>query len=173
MALARRPAGGVVAGQADADNVKTELLGLGEQLKARIDIYEERPSVIDSDILGTTDGAADVEAMITKIYRTMKRQVFADESPLRVDTDFWEAFREQQDEFMEFYRSALNAVEVHKEVLQYYQLVKSEARQRLRHGDLEGIRQDNYAYVAGRDECIAAVGHFSGKFSAMLIVLSS
>jgi hypothetical protein len=173
IASVRQPAGGVMAGHADADNVKIELLGLGEQLKALVDTYVEKPGVIDVDVLNTTSQAVDIEAMITKVYRVMKSGVFTEESPLRQDADLWQAFREQQDEFLQFYKHALNAVEVHKEVLRYYRLVKDEARLRLRQGDLEGMRQDNRAYLAERDECITAVSNFSGKFSAMLIALGS
>lgn len=173
MVSARRPAGGVMADHVDADDVKIELLELGEQLKALVDTYEEKPGVIDMDVLNTTSRAVDVEATITKVYRVMKSRVFTDKSPLRVDTDLWQAFREQQDEFLEFYKYALNAVEVHRELLRYYRLVKDEARLRPQHGDLEGIRQDNRAYTAERDECITAVSNFSGKFSAMLIALPS
>jgi len=166
-----RPAGGVMADYTDADNVKIALLELGEQLKALVDTYEEKPGVIDMHVLNTTSQAVDVEAMIIKVYRVMKRRVFTDESPLQVDTDLWQAFREQQDEFLEFYKFALNAVEVYKEVLRYYTLVKDGARLYPQHGDLEGIRQDNRAYMAERDDCITAVSNFSGKFSAMLIAL--
>jgi len=173
LASARRSAEGVTAGHPDAGNVKIELLGLGQQLEALIDRYEEKPSVIDVGFLDTAGRAGDVEAMITEIYRVMRNRVFADESPLRVDADLWRAFREQQDEFLEFYKYALNAVEVHKEMLRHYRLVKDEARLRPRHGDLEGVRQDSRAYMAERDECITAVSNFSAKFSAMLVVLRS
>jgi hypothetical protein len=174
MASLRRPAGGDMAGLTDADSVKIGLLGLGQRLKALADRYEERPGAIDTGFLKPAGRAMDVEATITEVYRVMKSRVFTDESPLRgADFDLWEAFREQQDEFLEFYKHALNAVEVHRETLRYYRLVTDEAWLRPRHGDLEGVWQDNRAYMAERDECIAAISNFSGKFSAMLIALRS
>ena len=168
MASAGGLGGGVTDGQGDVHNVKDELLRLDERLKALVDTYEEKPSAIDRGVLNTINCAVDVEAAIAEAYRTMKSRVFTEESPLRADNDLWEAFREQQDEFIEFYKSALNAVENHKELLLHYSLVKEKARKRPRHGDLERIRQDNHVYVEERDECITAVSNFYGKFSAML-----
>jgi hypothetical protein len=174
MTPAQRPAEDVVVGHTDADNVKIELLGLGQRLKALVDRYEKKPGVIDMDFSDTTVGrTVNVEGTIAEVYRVMKERVFTDDSPLRVDADLWGAFREQQDEFLEFYKHALNAMEVHQEIFRYHRLMMDEARQRPRHGDLEGIRQDNRAYIAQRDECIMAISNFSGKFSAMLIALRS
>jgi hypothetical protein len=168
MPSAGGPGSGVITDQADAHDVKDELFKLERWLKALVDTYEERPSAIDRAVSDAAGHAIDVRAAITAAFRTMKNQVFTEESPLRTDNDLWEAFKEQQDEFTAFYRSALNAVETHKELLQHYDVVKEEARLHPQHGDLERMRQDRRAYVEERDECITAVNYFFGKFSAML-----
>ena len=173
MAPKERLGDGVTAGRAGARTLRDELFKLDERLRALVDAYEEKPRTIDSGVLGGTSRGGGVEAAITEVYRVMKRRVFTEESPLRADHDLWEAFKQQQDEFTEFYRYALTAVETHKEVLEHYSLVRDEARRRPRHGDLERLRRDKHAYVAERDECITAVGNFCGKFSAMLTALSS
>jgi hypothetical protein len=165
--------GGATSGRADAHNVKEELLRLDEWLKALVDTFEERPSAIDGGVLRSTTRTVDVEAAITEVYRTLKSGVFTAESPLRGDNDLWEAFREQREEFIEFYKRALNAVETHKEVLLYFTLVKDEARSRSRHGDLGAMLQDKQAYLEERDACITAFSNFYGKFSAMLADLRS
>ena len=164
----------VAAGQADARHkLNDELLQISERLSVMVDAYEEKPSTIDIDILNATDCTVDIEAAITKVYRVMKTRVYAEDSPLRADEDVWEAFKEQQDEFIVFYKSALKALDIYKEVLQAYSLVQGKARRRPRHGHLERIRQDKHAHVAERAGCIEAVNDFHSKFSAMLTVLSS
>jgi len=164
---------GPTPGQGNAHSVRDELLRLDKRLKALVDTFEEKPNAIDSGVLNITNRAVDIEAAITEVYRTMKSRVFAEESPLRADNDLWNAFSEQRDEFILFYKSALNAVETHREVLQYYFRVKDEAGLRPRPGELEAIRQDQHAYLGQRDECIAAVSNFWRKFSAMLTDLRS
>jgi hypothetical protein len=164
----------VAAGQADARRkLSEELLQISEWLSIVVDAYEEKPSTIDIDILNTTDCAVDIKGAITKVYRVMKTRVYTVDSPLRADEDVWEAFKEQQDEFIGFYKSALKALDIYKDVLQAYSLVRGKARRRPRHGHLERIRQDKHAHVAERAGCIEAVSDFYSKFSAMLTVLSS
>ena len=162
---------GVSAGRAGVRSLKDELLKLDERLRELVDAFEEEPSAIDSGVLGNNSCSGEVETAIMGVYRLVKGRVFSEESPLRVDDEVWEAFKEQQDEFMEFYRCASRAVEIHKEILQYYGLVKDVARLRPRHGDLKRIRRDKCAYMTERDECIAAVSNFFDKFSAMLTAL--
>ena len=72
----------------------------------------------------------------------------------------------------EFYRSALGAVEIYREMLRAYALLRP-AGLRPQRGDLERVRQDTHAHVAERGECIQAVCDFHGEFSAMLAVLPS
>ena len=136
-----------------------------------VEVYREKPSTLDSSVLDATYGDADVEATITEAYRVMKTRVYTKNSPLRADNDVWEAFNEQKDEFIGFYRSALRALETYKEVLAAYSLLKCESQLRPQHGGLERIRQDKHAQVEERDWCIEAVSDFHGKFSAMLTVL--
>jgi hypothetical protein len=162
---------GVSAGREGVRNLKDELFKLDKRLRELVDAFEEEPDAIDGGVLGNDGCSGEVETAIMGVYRIVKGRVFSEESPLQADNELWEAFREQQDEFMEFYRFALRAVEIHKEILQYYGLVKDVARLRPRHGDLERIRQDKCAYVTERDECITAVSNFCGKFSAMLTAL--
>jgi hypothetical protein len=154
--------------QADGHEVKRELFRLERWLRTLVDTYEERPSAIDGAVSDAACRALDVEAAITAAFAAMKSLVFSEASPLRSDSDAWGAFREQQDEFTAFYRSALNAVETHKELFQHYVLLRDEARRHPQHGDLERMRQDKRAYLEERDECVTAISYFSGKFSAML-----
>ena len=162
------PGGGVAVDRTSAHEVKGELFRLERRLRTLVNAYEERPSAIDAALAGAAGRALDAEAAIAAAFTAMKSLVFSEASPLRSDTDLWDAFREQQDEFTAFYRCALNAVEVHKELLQHYLLLRDEAKMRPQHGDLERIRQDKRAFVEERDECIAAISYFCGKFSAML-----
>jgi hypothetical protein len=92
---------------------------------------------------------------------------------MQQDGELWEAFREQQNEFLGFYRSALAAIEIYQEVLQAYTLIKDNSKLRPEYGDLESIRQDKRAHVMERAYCIEAVSNFHGKFSAMLSILPS
>ena len=136
-----------------------------------VDAYEEKPYVIDTDVLNATDHASDIEIMVTEAYRIMKARVYAEDSPLRIDNDLWEASQEQKDEFVGFYKSALMALESYREVLRAYCFLKCESGPRLQRGDLERIREDERAQVKDRTVCIEAVSDFQGKFSATLAVL--
>ena len=138
-----------------------------------VDAYQEEPGIIDGDVLNDTEYASDIETIIIKVYRIMKTHVYADDSPLRVDDDLWEASREQKDEFTDFYKSARMALVMYREVLRAYSLLKGEAGPRRQHGDLERIRQDEHAQVAERARCIEAISDFHGKFSATISVLCS
>lgn len=161
----------------DADQVdirlylKEELCGIDKRLHAMVEAYEEKPSSIDDGVLNGTDEAVSVEAIITRIYRLMKTGVYSEDSPLRADNDIWEAFNEQKDEFIDFYKCALRALEAYKEVLHIYSLINDEAKRRPQHGYLERIRRDKLVHVEEREKCIDAVSHFHGKFSAMLTIL--
>lgn len=148
-----------------------KLCSIEQQLRAMLDVYEENPSAIDGGLLSNTDRAVDVRASVVDAYRIMKTQVYAEDSPLRADHDVWTAFSEQQDEFTGFYKSALTALEIYREVLQTYSLVNAAAKPRPKRGDLKQVRQDKQVQVAERTGCIEAVGDFYGKFSAMLTIL--
>ena len=101
----------------------------------------------------------------------MKTRVYAEDSPLRADHDVWAAFEEQKDEFIGFYKAALTALEIYREVLQTYSLVNTAAGPRPQRGDLKRIQRDKQVQVAERTGCIEAVGDFHGKFSGMLTIL--
>lgn len=164
----RSGAGDQNAGLAE---LKDELRGIEERLRAMLDVYEENPEAIDSGLLSTADRAVDVRAAVIDAYRTMKTRMYAEDSPLRADSDLWAAFEEQKDEFIGFYRSALIALEIYREVLETYGLVNMAAEPRPQRGDLKRIQQDKQVQVAERTGCIDAVGDFHGKFSAMLTIL--
>jgi hypothetical protein len=166
--------GGLAVSQADAyRKLNHDLREVDRRLQAMVDAYQERPSVIDSDVLNATDHTHNIEATITDVYRIMKTRVYAEDSPLRADTDLWEAFREQMDEFIGFYRIALMALETYQEVLLAHSLLRDRARQRPQVGDLEQIRQDEQSRVKERAGCIEAISNFQGKFSATITVLRS
>ena len=172
MALANDPGSGAAADQQVArGKLEDELRGLDEQLRGMLDEYEENPSAIDSGMLSVTRRAMDVQAAITDAYRIMKTRVYAEDSPLRTDHDLWSAFEEQKDEFIGFYKSALTALEIYREVLWTYSLVKTAAEPGPQRGDLKRIQQDKQIQVAERAGCIEAVSDFHGKFSAMLTIL--
>jgi hypothetical protein len=165
---------GVVAAKREADarrKLNDDLRGIGERLRFMVDTYIQKPSVIDDDLLNTTERAPDIEATITEVYRIMKTHVYGADSPLRADDDLWESFREQRDEFIYFYKSALMAIETYREVVRAYSLLKGEIGPRPRHGDLERIRQDEHAHVKERAECVEAISDFQDKFSATITVM--
>jgi hypothetical protein len=150
-----------------------DLRELGERLKVMVDAYQEKPSVIDDEVLSVTDRPSDIETTMIEVYRTMKAHVYAEDSPLRVDDDLWEGFREQKDEFIGFYESALVALETYREVLRAYSLLKGKDGPRAQHGDLERIRRDEHAHARERAQCIETISQFQGKFSATLTLLPS
>lgn len=146
---------------------------LNEELGVMVDACRDEPSDIDSYVLDYAGHTVNVAATIYQIYRIMKAGVFAEDCQMRQDGELWEAFREQQNEFLGFYRSALAAIEIYQEVLQAYTLIKDNSKLRPGYGDLESIRQDKRAHVMERADCIEAVSNFHGKFSAMLSILPS
>lgn len=164
-----------VAAVADQAAVRQQLwhdfCELEERLLAMVDVYEESPSSIDNSVLDGTDPAVDVTATIAEVYRAMKTKVYGKDSPLRADNVVWQAFEDQKEEFIGFYRAALKAVEVYREVLATYNQLRSDAGPRPERGDLERIRMDKHAHVDEREACIEAVSNFQGKFSAMLTIL--
>lgn len=146
---------------------------IDERLRSMVDVYQEAPSAIDSDVLRSTNCVMEVEAAIIKIYRIMKSCVYTKDSLLREDDDLWEAFKEQQDEFIGFYKSALHALESYKHILPIYNVTKDKVTIWPQYGDLELIRQDKHTQIEERNGCIEAVSDFCGKFSAMLGILHS
>src|SRR5215813_1298452 len=174
MASTANPGGGLAVSKAGAcRKLNDDLREIDERLQAMIDTYHEKPSLIDGDVLNATDHVSDIEVTITEVYRIMKTRVYAENSPLRVDDDLWEASREQKDEFISFYKSALMALETYREVLRAYNFMKDEAGLKPERGDLERIRQDEHTQVNERAECIGAITDFQGKFSATITVLCS
>lgn len=165
------PGTGVVVDQVNARRLNDELRELDERLRVMVETYQENPSAIDSYVLDITNRAVDVKATITEAYRIMKTRVYVDDSALRADNDVWEAFEDQKDEFIGFYRSALKALEIYRVVLQAYNHVQCEAGPQPQHGDIEHIGQDKRAQVEERDGCINAVSDFHSKFSAMITIL--
>jgi hypothetical protein len=151
--------------------LRGELREVDQRLRAMLDVYEEKPSRIDCGILASTNRATDIGAVVYDIYWIMKGRVHAEDSPLRIDGDVWEAFKEQEDEFLGFYKSALKALETYTQVLRAYNLVIGKAKLRPQLGDLERIRQDEHTHVEERDQCIEAISDFHGKFSTMLTIM--
>jgi len=163
-----------IGGRAAADvgqQVREELRRADERLRAMVRAYEEKPSAIDDAVLGTTDRSTSVEAVITGTFRLLQTIMYTEGSPMRAECDVWEAFCEQKDEFVGFYRSALTTLESYREILEAYRAVKRRSVP-LRPGNLERIRRDKHVHIEERDACLEALGDFQGKFSAMLAVLS-
>jgi hypothetical protein len=148
----------------------TGLSDIEVRLRAIVEACQEAPRAIDGYVLDSANGVS-VDNTITQAYRILKDSVYSEGSSLRASSDVWEAFIEQRDEFLEFYFSALRALEIYKEVLLTYNLSRS-AHTSSGKGDLEQIRQDKRTQVDERQECIIAVREFQGKFSAMLTILS-
>src|SRR5690349_20816729 len=97
-----------------------ELRELDERLRTMVDEYEAKPSAFDIS-LKATGTAVDIETAITEVYRIMKTRVYAEDSPLRVESDIWEPFDDQKDEFFDSYKSAVMALETYKEVFETYE----------------------------------------------------
>lgn len=171
MAPTGDPGTGVAIDQANARQLNDELRDIDERLRDMVEVYQENPSTIDSCVLNITNRAVDVKSTITEAYRIMKTRVYTDDSPLQAENEVWEAFEEQKDEFIVFYRSALKVLEIYREVLLAYNIVQCEVGPELQRGDIERIRQDKRAQVEERDGCIDAVSDFHGKFSAMITFL--
>ena len=148
-----------------------ELHRLDERLRAMLDVYEEEPSAIDAGFLSDTDRAMDVGTAIGDTYRIMKTRVYAEDSPLRADRNAWAAFEEQKGEFIEFYKSAVSAVEIYREVMRAFRRTKMTAEPLSRRGDLKSVQEDKHVQVAERAVCIEAISDFQGKVSAMLTSL--
>jgi hypothetical protein len=165
------PGTGVAADQANSRQLNDLFHLIDARLGAMVEAYQEKPSIIDSSVLDATGDSMNVEATITEAYRIVKTHIYAKDSFLRPASDVWEAFNEQKDEFIGFYRSALRALEIYQEVLAAYSLLHCKAKPEPQHGDLAHIRQDKHAQVAERDRCIEAISDFHGKFSAMLSIL--
>jgi hypothetical protein len=152
-----------------SQQIKAELRAADEGLSALIRRYQERPSTLDDVVLAADDTGNSVEAAVLRTFRLIQARVYPEDSPLRADRDVWQAFREQSDEFADFYRSALTALESYREILEAYRTVKR-APAPPRRGDLERIQRDKHVHVKERDACLAALRDFQGKFSAMLAV---
>jgi hypothetical protein len=153
------------------EKLNEELREIDERLQSMLEMYQEKPSVIDRDVLEADNRARNVEVTVTDVYHIMRTRVYSDDCPLKAEIEIWEAFNEQKDEFLYFYRSALKAIESYKEVMRVNSLINSGGRRRSQRGDLERVRQDEHSRIAERFKCIDAVDEFRSKFSAMLTVL--
>ena len=149
----------------------SELHLSAEQLRLAKERYEEIPGKIDADILRAGDRASYVEALIIDIYRVMRAKVYCPGSVLRQDVNVWESFVQQRQEFMEFYWSALNAVEKYKEIVKVYVPMRRRRRPRCQAGNLDLIRKDKQVHIEERESCIRALSNFYSKFCAMLTIL--
>lgn len=150
-----------------------ELREIGDRLRIAVDAVEENPSSLDRAMLNAPGHVTGIEAVIVDVYRVMKDRVYGSDSSLWTHGDIRDAFKEQEDEFIDFYRSALKALEIYKEVLRAYRFLKDQAVSMPRRGDLQRIRQDEHAHKDERDECIAILCDYRDKYSAMLAILSS
>lgn len=148
-----------------------ELRKAEARLRVMVRAYEEKPSAIDDAALVPIDRTTSVEAAVTGTFRLLQERVYAEDSLISADPDVWEAFCDQRDEFVSFYRSALTALETYREVLNAYRATRRRSAP-FRPGDLERIRRDKHVHVEERDACLEAFSDFQGKFSAMLTVLS-
>ena len=145
-------------GRAAADvgqQVREELRKADERLRATVCAYEEKPSAIDDAVLGTADQSTSVEAVITGTFRLLRATMYAEASPMRADRDVLEAFCEQKDEFVGFYRSALTTLESYREIMEAYRAVKRRSVPP-RPGNLERLRRDKHVHVEERDACLEA-----------------
>jgi hypothetical protein len=152
------------------EKLNEELHEIDERLQTMLEMYQEKPSDIDRDVLEVDNRARNIEVTVTDVYHIMRTQVYSDDRLLKADVEVWEAFNEQKDEFVYFYRSALKAIESYKEVMRVNSLIDCGERRRPQRGDLERVRQDEHARIAERFRCIDAVDEFRCKFSAMLTV---
>jgi uncharacterized protein YfkK (UPF0435 family) len=144
---------------------------IDERLKFMVEAYQEKPSVIDHHVLEGDNRGSDIEAMITEVYQIMRRQAYSDDCALKADTEIWEAFNEQRDEFTYFYMTALKAIETYKKVMEVHNLMNRSGKRWPKRGDLGRIRHDQDVRIAERYRCIDAVRDFRHKFSAMLTFL--
>jgi hypothetical protein len=160
----------IAAAEVDpSQQIGAELRMADERLRSMIRRYQESPSTLDSVALSAADRDTSAEAAVRLIFRLLQARVYPEDSPLRGNQDVWEAFHEQRDEFTDFYRSALTALESYREILTAYRTVKRKQGP-LRRGDLERIQRDKHVHVTERDACLAALREFQCKFSAMLAV---
>jgi hypothetical protein len=157
--------------RAEYQQTAVDLRALAARLQATVDSYEASPRGLDTDISSGPETAGQAETMIMNVYSLMRRQVFNEESPLRVSPEVWTAFQRQQPEFISFFETACTALETYSEILCIYQRVSGAADRPAQPGDLDGIRRDKHVQVEERRQCIAAVREFSSKLSAMLAVL--
>jgi hypothetical protein len=150
---------------------RAELWASSEHLRNRISAYRDQPHAIDDAVLATDDGSLSVEAVIIRAYRLLGHLVYAPGSPLEADQELGEAFRQQEEELVDFYWSALTAVEAYREVLVAYRALKYGCALAQR-GGLERIRRDKRVQLEERNACLEALTDFHRKFSAMLVVLN-
>jgi hypothetical protein len=147
------------------------LRSFDRQLRIMVETYEEIPRAIDEALGDAADNVVNPEKVVIELHRLMRTSVFAEYSPLRANPNLWDAFVQQQDEFISFYKSAYSALEIYAEVLQAYSLRRLTEEKPSKHGGLEKICQDKSVQVRERNSCIEAIGYLYGKFSAMLMVL--
>jgi hypothetical protein len=158
-------------GQGDVrKQLRSDLDERERRLRAMVARYKAKPSAIDSS-LDVDDITLNVEATVEEIYHIMTSRVCSDDNPLQLNANLKEAFEAQEDEFGEFYLSAMTAIEAYKEVLNNYNLLKGDALPRPGRGDLPKIKDDVHVLIDERIACIKAIAEFHGKYAAMLAVL--
>jgi hypothetical protein len=165
-----RPVDGPDVRVGTVPDIREALREADERLRAMVRVFEEEPSAIDGATLNYTGRVMSLEEAVTGTLRLLNDRVFADDSSIRSDGDTWEAFRNQREEFIGFYRSALAAAEAYREVLLAYTAVKRRYGPP-QPGDLQWIRWDKRVQLEERDACLQAFTSFQQKFSAMMVVL--
>ena len=159
--------GVLVAGAATEPLREAERLKEAEgRLLSIARMCEERPSAIDGAALHATDMVTDAHLAVEEAFHHLHAEV----NDLRFDSDIREALQEQRDEFAYFYRSALGALEIYREILRAYHALKR-ASASPQPGELQRIREDERVHIEERDLCIRAFSEFQSKFSAMIAIL--
>ena len=131
----------------------------------------EIPRPLDKALTDAAESLFKPEEVLVALHQLMRTSVFVEHSPLRAKPSLWDAFMLQEDEFISFYKSARSTLEIYTEVLRAASKRSLAEKGSPKHGDLEKICHDKSVQVRERDSCIEALGHLSGKFSAMLAVL--
>jgi hypothetical protein len=153
-----------------SDLVRT-LRSFDRHFRANLESYEEIPRTLDEALANVAENAVNPEELLEELHCLMRTSVFADHSPLRANPSVWDAFKQQHDEFICFYRPARHGLEIYAEVLRAYSRSRLVKKESLQHGYIERICQEKSTQVLTRNRCIESIRHLSDKFSAMITVL--
>lgn len=144
-------------GQVDSlHKLEDELGKLDEQLEAMVEAFMMQPNVVDSSIDHVT-------RIIGEVYRSMRSGLFADDSLLRQDNETWEAVQGQQEEVFALYQSALEALDILREIVE-----GSRSYSRREQDNLQQIQRNAQVFAEQRWKAIEAVRYFHLKFSVIL-----